>query len=106
MHALSAVPLAGLVAAQLSEALNEPVTLDLRRGRATDVATLARAVGSLVTAGVDVNEARELVGNMTRRERFTVAGRCTVCGRVRDRTDRLRCAACRASQCAREQQAT
>ena len=33
--------------------------------------------------------------NMTRRERFTAAGRCTVCGRVRDRTDRLRCAACR-----------
>ena len=62
VHALSAVPVAELVAAQLSEALNEPVTLDLRRGRATDTATLARAVGSLVTAGVDVNEAREIVG--------------------------------------------
>ena len=62
VHALSAVPVAELVAAQFSEALGEPVTLDLRRGRATDVATQARAVGSLVTAGVDVNEAREIVG--------------------------------------------
>ena len=62
VHALSAVPVAELVAAQLSDALNEPVTLDLRRGRATDTATNARALGSLVTAGVDVNEAREIVG--------------------------------------------
>ena len=62
VHALSAVPVAELVAAQFSEALGEPVTLDLRRGRATDVATQARAVGSLVTAGVDVNAAREIVG--------------------------------------------
>ena len=59
-HANSAVPVAELVAAQLSEALDEAITLTLPRP--TDTATLARAVGSLVTAGLDVSEAREIVG--------------------------------------------
>ena len=52
--------MAELVAAQLSEALDEAITLTLPRP--TDTATLARAVGSLVTAGLDVAEAREIVG--------------------------------------------
>ena len=59
-HANSAVPIAELVAAQLSEALDEAITLTLPRP--TDMATLARAVGSLVTAGVEVGEARAIVG--------------------------------------------
>ena len=59
-HANSAVAIATLIGSQLSEALDEPITLTLPRP--TDTATLARAVGSLVTAGVDVNEAREIVG--------------------------------------------
>ena len=59
-HANSAVPIAQLVAAQLSEALDESITLTLPR--ATDVATLSRAIGSLVTAGVEVGEARGIVG--------------------------------------------
>ena len=59
-HANSAVPIAQLVAAQLSEALDESITLTLPR--ATDVATLSRAIGSLVTAGVEVGEARAIVG--------------------------------------------
>ena len=59
-HANSAVPIAQLVAAQLSEALDESITLTLPR--ATDVATLSRAIGSLVTAGLDVTEARSIVG--------------------------------------------
>ena len=53
-------PIAQLVAAQLSEALDESITLTLPR--ATDVATLSRAIGSLVTAGVEVGEARAIVG--------------------------------------------
>ena len=40
------MPIAQLVAAQLSEALDESITLTLPR--ATDVATLSRAIGSLV----------------------------------------------------------
>ena len=62
VHALSAVPVAELVAAQFSEALGEPVTLDLRRGRATDIATQARAVNSLVQAGLSVEDARAVIG--------------------------------------------
>ena len=59
-HANSSVAIATLVGSQLTEALSEEVTLTLPRS--TDMATLARAVGSLVTSGVDVNEARGIVG--------------------------------------------
>ena len=59
-HANSSVAIATLIASQLTEALSEEVTLTLPRP--TDMATLARAVGSLVTSGVDVNEARGIVG--------------------------------------------
>ena len=59
-QANSSVAIATLVGSQLTEALSEEVTLTLPRS--TDMATLARAVGSLVTSGVDVNEAREIVG--------------------------------------------
>ena len=48
-HTLTLEPLAGLVSAQLSEALGVDVRLDMRRARAADVATLARAAGSLVS---------------------------------------------------------
>ena len=73
VHALSAVPVAELVAAQFSEALGEPVTLDLRRGRATDIATQARAVGSLVHGRGRRQRGPGDSWNMTRRERFTEA---------------------------------
>ena len=53
-------PLAVLVGDQLSVALGERVTLT--PPRAADVATLARAVGSLVTAGMKVDDARSIVG--------------------------------------------
>ena len=59
-HANSAVAIATVIGSQLSAALGEDVTLTLPRP--TDTATLARAVGSLVTAGVDVTEARTIVG--------------------------------------------
>ena len=61
-HTLTLEPLAGLVAAQLSEALGVDVRLDMRRARAADVATLARALGSLQTAGMQLDQAREVVG--------------------------------------------
>lgn len=57
-------PVAELVQAQLREALDEPgLELDLRRCRAADVATLARAAGSLVQhAGMTLDQARAVVG--------------------------------------------
>ena len=61
-HTLTVEPLAELVSDQLSEALGVDVRLDMRRARAADVATLSRAVGSLVQAGVKVDQAREVVG--------------------------------------------
>ena len=53
-------PLATIVSAQLSEALGVDVRLEVPRP--SDVATLARAVGSLTTAGMTVQDAREVVG--------------------------------------------
>ena len=61
-HTLSVEPVAELVGAQLSEALGVDVKLDMRRARAADVATLARAVASLVQAGMTPETAREVVG--------------------------------------------
>ena len=61
-HALTVEPLAELVSGQLSDALGTHVRLDMRRARSADVGILARAIGSLVTAGMDVAEARRVVG--------------------------------------------
>ena len=55
-------PVAELVGAQLSEGLGVDVKLDMRRARAADVVMLARAVGSLVTAGLTPDDARAVVG--------------------------------------------
>ena len=61
------------------------------------------AGGRVTGHGRNDDRGREGGGrNLTRRERFTEAGRCTVCGRFRDRTDRKRCARCRVSQCDRD----
>ena len=61
--ALTLEPIAELVAEQLSEALGVELELDMRRARAADVATLARAAGSLVqNAGMTLADAREVVG--------------------------------------------
>ena len=61
--ALGAVPVAEMVQGQLREALGEPaLTLDMRRARSADVATLVRAVSSLVAAGLKPEDAREVVG--------------------------------------------
>ena len=62
-HTLTLEPLAGLVAAQLSEALGVDVRFDMGRARAADVATLARAAGSLVSnAQMPLADARSIVG--------------------------------------------
>ena len=62
-HTLTLEPLAGLVSAQLSEALGVDVRLDMGRARAADVATLARAAGSLVAnAQMPLADARSIVG--------------------------------------------
>ena len=53
-------PVAAMIGDQLSEALGERVTLKMPR--AADVATLARAVQSLTVAGMELDQARELVG--------------------------------------------
>ena len=60
--ALTLEPIAHLVAAQLSESLGVDVELNMRRARAADVATLARAAGSLVqNAGMTLADARAAV---------------------------------------------
>ena len=53
-------PLATIISDQLSEALGETVTLTMPRS--ADVATLARAVQSLAGAGMNIDQAREVVG--------------------------------------------
>ena len=61
-HAGTVVPLATLVEAALSEALNETVSLNMRRGKATGSATLARAISSLTSSGMDLESAIIAVG--------------------------------------------
>ena len=61
-HAGVVVPLAGLVESSLSESLNENVKLNMRRGKATDSATLARAISSLTSSGMDLESAIVAVG--------------------------------------------
>ena len=53
-------PIAHLMASQLTEALGVTVTRTLPR--AADTATLARALQSLVGAGMSVEDARAVVG--------------------------------------------
>ena len=53
-------PVAAMMGDQLSEALGERVTLKMPR--AADVATLARAMQSLTGAGMQLEQAREVVG--------------------------------------------
>ena len=59
-HAGTVVPLATLVEAALSEALNEDVKLNMRRGKATDSATLARAISSLTSSGMGLEDSDHL----------------------------------------------
>ncbi len=59
---LGVEPLARIVAEQLSGPLGVDVVLDMRRTRAADTTMLARAVSSLVSAGMSVADAREVVG--------------------------------------------
>ena len=61
-HAGTVVPLATLVEAALSESLNENVKLNMRRGKATDSATLARAISSLTSSGMGLEDAIISVG--------------------------------------------
>ena len=46
----------------LSESLNEDIKLNMRRGKATDSATLARAISSLTSSGMDLESAIVAVG--------------------------------------------
>ena len=57
-------PLAGLIAMELSEKLEAPITLNLDRIRASDLAGKARAFGSMVKAGLAVERAAMLAGLM------------------------------------------
>lgn len=56
------VALATLIESALSEALNETVTLSMRRTRASDSATMARAISSLTSSGMSLQDAIEAVG--------------------------------------------
>ena len=53
--------LGAIIAEQVGEAIGQP-DLALAFPKTPDIGILSRAIGSLVTAGVDVNEAREIVG--------------------------------------------
>ena len=58
--ALSAM--GGVIEAELSAKLETDITLNMKNLRAADLATRARAVSSLVAAGVEVERALELGG--------------------------------------------
>ena len=55
---------AGLIAMELSEKLEAPISLNLDRIRASDLAGKARAFGSMVKAGLAVERAAMLAGLM------------------------------------------
>ena len=55
-------PVGLILAEELSEKLEHPVTLDFYRLAATDVASRARALGSLVKAGVSLDDAKAAAG--------------------------------------------
>ena len=56
------VALATLIESALSEALNETVTLSMRRTKAADSATMARAISSLTSSGMTLEDAILSVG--------------------------------------------
>ena len=56
------VALATLTESALSEALNETVTLSMRRTKAADSATMARAISSLTSSGMTLEDAIVAVG--------------------------------------------
>ena len=51
-----------MVAAELSEKLDTPITLDWEELRASDIAGRARAFGTMVTGGMDLTQAAALSG--------------------------------------------
>ena len=53
-------PIAAIISDQFSEALGVKVSLQMPR--AADLATLARAMQSLTGAGMDIADAREVMG--------------------------------------------
>ena len=58
-------PLGRMVAAELSEKLNTPIRLDWEELRASDIAGRARAFGTMVTGGMDLDRAAALSGLLT-----------------------------------------
>ena len=64
--AVTCAPVALKIAAELSRIIGEPVTIDLSPQRpADDLVSRSRSVGSLVSAGVDVERALEIAGLTT-----------------------------------------
>ena len=61
-HTGTVVALATLIETALSEALNEDISLNMRRGKSTDSATMARAISSLTSSGMSLQDAIEAVG--------------------------------------------
>ena len=61
-HVGVVVPTATLIETALSESLNEDVKLNMRRGKATDSATMARAISSLTSSGMSLEDAIVAVG--------------------------------------------
>lgn len=55
-------PLADIAAAELSDKLERPISLSFGKLAAVDIAARARAYGTLVTAGMDEEEAKHLAG--------------------------------------------
>ena len=60
LWALTIQPLAALIAEELSRVLERPVGLTFGRAAQADLTGKARAVGGLVKAGVDLDEAMRL----------------------------------------------
>ena len=58
-------PLGRMVASELSVKLNTPIRLDWEELRASDIAGRARAFGTMVTGGMDLDKAAALSGLLT-----------------------------------------
>ena len=54
-----------MVASELSVKLNTPIRLDWEELRASDIAGRARAFGTMVTGGMDLDKAAALSGLLT-----------------------------------------
>ena len=61
---LTLMPLGAIVASELSEKLDVPVELNFDRLMASDLSGKARAFGSMVKAGLDLEKAAALSGLM------------------------------------------